>query len=70
MRTLLLVESNTTGTGRLFARRARELGYEPVLAAADPTATRTRPRTASASSSATRPTRARSSPPTSANQPG
>ncbi|MEA5361260.1 ATP-grasp domain-containing protein [Amycolatopsis sp., V23-08] len=36
MRTLLLVESNTTGTGRLFARRARELGYEPVLAAADP----------------------------------
>jgi biotin carboxylase len=36
MRTLLLVESNTTGTGRFFARRARELGYEPVLAAADP----------------------------------
>nr|WP_225956367.1 ATP-grasp domain-containing protein [Amycolatopsis lexingtonensis] len=36
MRTLLLVESNTTGTGRLFARQARSLGFEPVLAAADP----------------------------------
>ena len=35
-RTLLLVESNTTGTGRLFARQARSLGFEPVLAAADP----------------------------------
>ena len=34
--TLLLVESNTTGTGRLFARQARSLGFEPVLAAADP----------------------------------
>ncbi|MFJ9782992.1 ATP-grasp domain-containing protein [Amycolatopsis sp. NPDC101161] len=35
-RTLLLVESNTTGTGRLFAWQARALGFEPVLAAADP----------------------------------
>lgn len=34
--TLLLVESNTTGTGRLFARRARDLGIEPVLVTADP----------------------------------
>lgn len=36
MASLLLVESNSTGTGRLFARRARELGVEPVLLAADP----------------------------------
>jgi biotin carboxylase len=36
MRTLLFVESNTTGTGRLFARRARELGVEPVLVTAEP----------------------------------
>jgi argininosuccinate lyase len=35
MASLLLVESNSTGTGRLFARRARELGVEPVLLAAD-----------------------------------
>ncbi|WP_225101363.1 ATP-grasp domain-containing protein [Streptomyces sp. CoH27] len=34
--TLVLVESNTTGTGRLFARRARELGALPVLLAEDP----------------------------------
>lgn len=34
--TLVLVESNTTGTGRLFARRCRELGALPVLLAADP----------------------------------
>ncbi|MGI5216156.1 ATP-grasp domain-containing protein [Plantactinospora sp. CA-290183] len=34
--TLLLVESNTTGTGRLFARCARDLGIEPVLVTADP----------------------------------
>jgi argininosuccinate lyase len=34
--TLLLVESNTTGTGRLFARRCRELGARPVLLADDP----------------------------------
>jgi argininosuccinate lyase len=33
---LLLVESNTTGTGRLFARRAADLGIKPVLLAADP----------------------------------
>ncbi|MFE2013025.1 ATP-grasp domain-containing protein [Streptomyces sp. NPDC059491] len=33
---LLLVESNTTGTGRQFAQRARALGAEPVLLAADP----------------------------------
>jgi argininosuccinate lyase len=35
-RLLLLVESNTTGTGRLFARRAAALGITPVLLAADP----------------------------------
>ncbi|MER5748093.1 ATP-grasp domain-containing protein [Streptomyces sp. NPDC002225] len=35
-RLLLLVESNTTGTGRLFARRAAELGAVPVLLCADP----------------------------------
>ncbi len=34
-RLLLLVESNTTGTGRLFARRAVELGVVPVLLCAD-----------------------------------
>ncbi|MGV9457318.1 ATP-grasp domain-containing protein [Streptomyces sp. NPDC003635] len=33
---LLLVESNTTGTGRQFAQRARALGAEPVLVSADP----------------------------------
>ncbi|MEV0966281.1 ATP-grasp domain-containing protein [Streptomyces sp. NPDC049910] len=33
---LLLVESNTTGTGRQFAGRARDLGIEPVLVSADP----------------------------------
>jgi argininosuccinate lyase len=33
---LILVESNTTGTGREFARRAAEMGAEPVLIAADP----------------------------------
>lgn len=31
-----LVESNTSGTGRLFARAARTLGYRPVVLAADP----------------------------------
>ncbi|MFD7529703.1 MULTISPECIES: ATP-grasp domain-containing protein [unclassified Streptomyces] len=35
-RLLLLVESNTTGTGRLFAARAAELGVVPVLLCADP----------------------------------
>ncbi|WP_053636470.1 ATP-grasp domain-containing protein [Streptomyces sp. XY152] len=33
---LLFVESNTTGTGRQFAQRARALGAEPVLLGADP----------------------------------
>jgi biotin carboxylase len=36
MSVLLLVESNTTGTGRKFARRAVALGVEPVLICADP----------------------------------
>ncbi|MYS05408.1 biotin carboxylase, partial [Streptomyces sp. SID6041] len=33
---LLLLESNTTGTGRQFAARARDLGVVPVLLSADP----------------------------------
>lgn len=33
---LLLVESNTTGTGRQFAQRAAGLGLRPVLLSADP----------------------------------
>ncbi|WNI27175.1 ATP-grasp domain-containing protein [Streptomyces sp. ITFR-16] len=33
---LLLVESNTTGTGRQFAQRAHAFGAEPVLLTADP----------------------------------
>lgn len=33
---LALIESNTSGTGRLFARAAREQGYQPVLLTADP----------------------------------
>lgn len=33
---VVLLESNTTGTGRLFARAAASLGYEPVLLCADP----------------------------------
>jgi S-sulfo-L-cysteine synthase (3-phospho-L-serine-dependent) len=33
---LVLVESNTTGTGRLFCRAARQLGLRPVLFARDP----------------------------------
>ena len=33
---LLFVESNTSGTGRLFARTARELGFVPVLITARP----------------------------------
>ncbi|MEV7062676.1 ATP-grasp domain-containing protein [Streptomyces collinus] len=33
---LLLVESNTTGTGRQFAQQARTLGIQPVLLCADP----------------------------------
>lgn len=35
-RLLLLIESNTTGTGQLFARRAAALGLRPVLLTADP----------------------------------
>ncbi len=30
-RALLFVESNTSGTGRLFARTARNMGFHPVL---------------------------------------
>jgi biotin carboxylase len=33
---LLFVESNTSGTGRLFARTARKLGFVPVLITARP----------------------------------
>ncbi|HEX6870671.1 MAG TPA: ATP-grasp domain-containing protein [Micromonosporaceae bacterium] len=33
---LVLVESNTTGSGRLFCARARDLGLRPVLLARDP----------------------------------
>lgn len=33
---LILVESNTTGTGREFARRAVDMGAEPVLITTDP----------------------------------
>ncbi|HEX8243597.1 MAG TPA: hypothetical protein VF541_08880, partial [Longimicrobium sp.] len=33
---LLFVESNTSGTGRLFVQAARALGYRPVLLAARP----------------------------------
>jgi S-sulfo-L-cysteine synthase (3-phospho-L-serine-dependent) len=32
----VFIESNTTGTGRLFARRAIALGFVPVIVAADP----------------------------------
>ncbi|OIK26346.1 ATP-grasp domain-containing protein [Streptomyces malaysiense] len=35
-RLLLLIESNTTGTGRRFAQRAVAAGIEPVLLSADP----------------------------------
>lgn len=35
-RYLALVESNTTGTGQLFARAARALGLRPVLLTSDP----------------------------------
>lgn len=35
-RPLIMIESNSTGTGRLFAARARGLGVEPVLFCADP----------------------------------
>lgn len=33
---ILFIESNTSGTGRLFARRARELGLRPLMICADP----------------------------------
>jgi biotin carboxylase len=33
---LLFIESNTSGTGRLFVHTARELGYAPVLITAKP----------------------------------
>ena len=33
---LLFVESNTSGTGRLFARTARRMGFHPVLITARP----------------------------------
>ena len=33
---LALVESNTTGSGRLFCSCARRLGLRPVLIARDP----------------------------------
>jgi biotin carboxylase len=33
---LVLVESNTTGSGRLFCARARDLGLRPVVLARDP----------------------------------
>ncbi|HEU4881556.1 MAG TPA: ATP-grasp domain-containing protein [Longimicrobium sp.] len=33
---LLFIESNTSGTGRLFVRMARELGFAPVLITARP----------------------------------
>jgi len=32
----LLLESNTTGTGRLFAKTARQLGFRPLLLSQDP----------------------------------
>jgi biotin carboxylase len=32
----VFIESNTTGTGRLFAKRAGSLGYEPILLADEP----------------------------------
>lgn len=33
---LILVESNTTGTGRLFAERSRRLGVRPILLSREP----------------------------------
>ncbi|HYR07487.1 MAG TPA: ATP-grasp domain-containing protein [Longimicrobium sp.] len=35
-RSLLFIESNTSGTGRLFVHTARELGFAPVLITAKP----------------------------------
>lgn len=34
--TIVFIESNTTGTGRLFALAARRAGYRPLLISADP----------------------------------
>src|SRR5919108_5773276 len=34
---LAFVESNTSGTGRLFARAASQQGFRPILLTADPT---------------------------------
>lgn len=34
---IVLIESNSSGTGRLFAKTARRLGFEPLLIAEDPT---------------------------------
>ena len=36
MKALLFVESNTSGTGRLFVRVAREMGFAPVLVTSKP----------------------------------
>jgi len=36
MSVIVFVESNTTGTGRLFCLRAREFGLHPILLARDP----------------------------------
>jgi biotin carboxylase len=36
MKALLFVESNTSGTGRLFVRAAREMGFAPVLVTTRP----------------------------------
>ena len=33
---LVLLESNTTGSGRLFCSAARELGLRPVVLSRDP----------------------------------
>ena len=33
---LVFVESNTSGTGALFVRVAREMGFRPVLVSANP----------------------------------
>src|SRR5262245_41323234 len=36
MKSAVFIESNTTGTGRLFARSASDLGFKPILIAQDP----------------------------------
>ena len=35
-RMVLVIESNTTGTGRLFVSAARKIGYRPILVTARP----------------------------------